>query len=90
MNQKSMAIVEEAIADQGQQSALDPSALLDPKQAGEYLGGEGAPFSYAGLARWRSEGRGPRYVKVGPFVRYRVSDLDAWLKAQTVTPGSAA
>ena len=34
------------------------------------------------LANWRAEGRGPRYIKSGKQILYRVSDLEAWLDAQ--------
>ena len=35
------------------------------------------------LANWRWSGSGPRHVKVGGRVRYRLSDLADWLDAQT-------
>jgi excisionase family DNA binding protein len=35
--------------------------------------------SLASLRRWRLEGRGPRFIKVGSLVRYRPEDLDEWL-----------
>lgn len=35
----------------------------------------------ATLAQWRYLGRGPRYLKLGGHVRYRRSDVDAWLAA---------
>jgi predicted DNA-binding transcriptional regulator AlpA len=38
------------------------------------------------LAHWRSEGRGPAYLKLGSRVAYRGSDLNAWLAARTVRP----
>lgn len=38
------------------------------------------------LAHWRSEGRGPAYIKMGRRVAYRGSDLNEWLAAQTVRP----
>lgn len=31
------------------------------------------------LAQWRYLGRGPRYLKLGAHVRYRRSDIDAWV-----------
>jgi len=31
------------------------------------------------LATWRSEGRGPKYAKLGRSVFYRVSDLHEWI-----------
>lgn len=35
------------------------------------------------LANWRWKGQGPRFVKVGGRVRYRLSDLAEWLDLQT-------
>lgn len=37
---------------------------------------------------WRSNGKGPRYYKVGKAVRYRPEDLDAWLEICAVAPES--
>jgi excisionase family DNA binding protein len=28
---------------------------------------------------WRSEGKGPKGIKVGKYVRFRRSDVEAWL-----------
>lgn len=33
------------------------------------------------LEVWRVQGRGPRFLKLGRAVRYRQSDLDAYLSA---------
>jgi excisionase family DNA binding protein len=38
------------------------------------------------LAQWRWQGVGPAFVKVGRLVRYRRSDVDAWLAANEVQP----
>lgn len=38
------------------------------------------------LAHWRSEGRGPAFIKLGARVAYRGSDLNQWLAARTVRP----
>jgi len=38
--------------------------------------------SVAALRRWRLEGRGPQYLKIGSLVRYKWSDVDAWLAAR--------
>jgi excisionase family DNA binding protein len=36
------------------------------------------------LERWRVEGRGPKFVAIGPRRRlYRVDDVDAWTQSQT-------
>lgn len=40
----------------------------------------------ATLKAWRRKGIGPSYVRFGNRVRYRVSDIEAWLAAHTVTP----
>jgi predicted DNA-binding transcriptional regulator AlpA len=32
------------------------------------------------LARWRVEGRGPRYVKCGRAVRYRDADIEQFIE----------
>lgn len=34
------------------------------------------------LARWRHEGKGPAFVKIGRMVTYRVSDVRQWLISQ--------
>ena len=39
------------------------------------------------LSQWRYLNRGPRYVRVGKYVRYDRRDVAAWLTAQTVEPG---
>ncbi|MCD2263266.1 hypothetical protein K3888_11210 [Dietzia aurantiaca] len=31
------------------------------------------------LAQWRYRGQGPRFIKEGRWVRYRRSDVDAWI-----------
>ena len=36
------------------------------------------------LEQWRSQGKGPTYVKVGRHVRYRMADVEKWLNEQTV------
>ncbi len=44
---------------------------------------------YSTLAHWRSEGRGPAFIKVGAKVAYRGSALNRWLEARTVQPATA-
>ncbi|HVS15502.1 MAG TPA: helix-turn-helix domain-containing protein [Thermoanaerobaculia bacterium] len=58
----------------------DTSQLLDPRATAGLLG-----VRYATLATWRWRGEGPPYVKVGATVRYRLTDLEAWLAARTRT-----
>ena len=40
-------------------------------------------FSRTTLNVWRSEGRGPTYVKIGRSVRYRGADLERWAIADS-------
>jgi len=56
----------------------DDLTLVDTKQAADILG-----VHYLTLQNWRSTGKSPKFVKCGRSVRYRVSDLKAWLEAQT-------
>lgn len=39
------------------------------------------------LRKWRSQKRGPQYVKIGALVRYRPDDVDSWIFAQK-SPGA--
>jgi excisionase family DNA binding protein len=47
------------------------------KDAASQLG-----LSASTLNKWRTQGRGPRFVKLGRTVCYRLSDLEAWLQDQ--------
>jgi hypothetical protein len=61
------------------------SPLLDTQKAASYLN-----TTVATLANWRCKGIGPRYLKVGAKVLYRLSDIDRWLDANAVEPLGAA
>lgn len=53
----------------------------DPLIAPPSLAAElGVPEST--LAQWRYLGRGPRYLKIGRHVRYRRSDITAWIETK--------
>lgn len=55
--------------------------LLTTAQAAEVL-----DVHPATLATWRTEGRGPRFIKIGERnVRYARSELEAWLDSQVRT-----
>ena len=62
-----------------------PSTNIDPLYAEEgaatYLGGEDRPIARRTLQRWRHEGVGPAWIRVGRLIRYRKSALDAFLLA---------
>lgn len=62
--------------------------LVSTEQAAEYLGGL-KPNTIEG---WRVRGEGPRYLKIGRLVRYRIEDLDAYLesRARNTTSQAAA
>ena len=60
--------------------------LLDEKQAASFLNVKPGTLSV-----WRSTGRySIPFVKVGRSVRYRLSDLNAWLESRTQTNGATA
>ncbi|SFV76938.1 hypothetical protein MNB_SUP05-4-581 [hydrothermal vent metagenome] len=56
------------------------SSLLDTKEAGDYLG-----VNDKSLANSRYTGTGMQipYIKMGKIVRYRQSDLDAYIENNT-------
>lgn len=54
--------------------------LLTPEEAAEFLG---KPVGT--IRNWRSRGCGPRFVKIGAAVRYRVDALEKFLKDNTRT-----
>jgi predicted DNA-binding transcriptional regulator AlpA len=60
---------------------LDQDRLVDTKEAAAMLSKHPAV-----LADWRHQGRGPKYVKFGRSVRYRVGDLRTWITDHTVEP----
>lgn len=61
------------------------SEVLTPPQAAEYL-----QVPLRTLDAWRYRNTGPAYLRVGRHVRYRRSDLDAYLAACRVPGGDAA
>lgn len=63
--------------------ALPKSALVGSRQAASYLG-----CSAQWLAVLRMRHAGPAYIKHGAWIRYRVSDLDAWTEQHRVASGT--
>lgn len=59
------------------------SKLLTTSEMTRYISGEEDPIKENTAEGWRVQGTGPRYIKIGRLVRYRIEDLDAWLEAQT-------
>lgn len=66
----------------------DFNTLYAEDGAASYIGGENSPISTRTLQRWRLEGVGPVFVKLGRLVRYRKSDLDRFLDEHTCTSTS--
>ncbi|PEQ12690.1 hypothetical protein B2G71_10310 [Novosphingobium sp. PC22D] len=66
--------------------ALLGSDLLDERQTAEFLN-----VSPGTLSVWRSTGRYHLpFVKVGRKVRYRRTDLEAWLESRARISGATA
>lgn len=59
--------------------------LLSPSELADRLS---VPVST--IYDWHLRGRGPARIKVGRHVRYRSSDIEAWLDANRSTAGTAA
>ncbi len=57
------------------QEACEMDHLLNTKQLADYLG-----VAESTILQYRVDGNGPVYIKLGHLVRYRVSDVDEWLK----------
>lgn len=55
--------------------------LMTRKQAAEYLG-----FAPQTLARYAWLRKGPRTTKLGKSVRYKLEDLEAWIKQEGRMP----
>jgi predicted DNA-binding transcriptional regulator AlpA len=40
--------------------------------------------SLAAVRRWRTKGKGPRYLKLGSLVRYSQKDVSEWIQSRPV------
>jgi excisionase family DNA binding protein len=58
--------------------------LLDQREAARLLN-----LSIRTMERMRLQGGGPLYVKCGRSVRYRTSDIEAWIAERIVSSTSA-
>lgn len=65
-------------------AAAKPLPLGSPAQVAEVLG-----IPEKTLAEWRSQGIGPEYLKIGRYVRYQWSDVNAWLDTRVAGKGAA-
>ncbi|HEJ5823212.1 helix-turn-helix domain-containing protein [Pseudomonas aeruginosa] len=67
-------------------ASLTPETLLTPEQAAQMLG-----LSVKTLATWRSTGRHALpFIRCGARIRYRRSDLAAWLQERQSSGASGA
>ena len=57
--------------------ALVTDGLMDPRTTAALL-----VVSVPTLSDWRCKGTGPSYIKLGAAVRYRCSDVEAWLNSR--------
>jgi excisionase family DNA binding protein len=53
--------------------------FFDEKRLCSLLG-----ISSVTATKWRAKAKGPPFIKVGRLVRYRRSDVDAWLRSCTI------
>lgn len=53
------------------------SSLLSPRELSRYLG-----IPEGTLSQWRAKGTGPKRIRLGRHVRYRMSDVEAFLDQQ--------
>lgn len=63
---------------------MNAHAYLTEVETSEYLTELGVPYAVRTLSNHRSSGGGIPYRKLGRRVRYRKSDIDAWLNAAPV------
>ncbi|OGR01454.1 MAG: hypothetical protein A2511_00855 [Deltaproteobacteria bacterium RIFOXYD12_FULL_50_9] len=66
-------------------STATPSPNLTTEDAATYLN-----IKTATLEQWRWQGRGPRFIKLNRAVRYRLSDLEAFLEDRVFTSTTEA
>ncbi|MBK0399014.1 helix-turn-helix domain-containing protein [Limibaculum sp. M0105] len=64
-------------------SSTDERQLVARKDVARIYG---IPPRFLEVAAMR--GDGPRFIKIGRLCYYRVSEIEHWLDAQTVTPGA--
>lgn len=55
------------------------AAMMNAEDAAQYIG-----KSKSWMDQKRSQGRGPRFVRIGSSIRYRRADLDAFLEGSVV------
>ena len=64
---------------------MEKEKLLTTKEVAEYL-----DIALSTVKQYRVNRTGPVYIKVGPLVRYRKSDVDAWLKDKEIQANNSS
>jgi hypothetical protein len=59
--------------------------LMDSVQLADFLTNK--PNTVEG---WRIKGIGPKYIKIGRLVRYRLADVEEWIESQARTSTTQA
>ena len=59
--------------------------IITEREAAKFAG-----WSCDALIKWRREGRGPQYIRVGRSIRYRLSHLLDWIEEHTVKQASSS
>lgn len=56
---------------------MSEQLLVSPRDAAGLL-----DLSPRTLERWRQTGRGPKFLRFGTRVRYRIQDIEDWISSQ--------
>ncbi len=56
----------------------------NPREAARFLAQIGTPFTYKTLAVWRSQNRGPAYIKLKGRIFYSEQALEKFAEGQVV------
>lgn len=51
--------------------------MMSEKEVSEWLG-----VTKGAVAKWRTDGTGPAYSRMGKLIRYAPADVDAWITAR--------
>ena len=62
---------------EAENGTITASELLSPTEVAAKI-----KMSPRTLQKWRCNGRGPQYVRLGHAVRYREQDVDAWVESK--------
>jgi excisionase family DNA binding protein len=63
------------------QHQLSITDVMTEPETAEHIG-----ISLSGLRKWRSDGRGPPYVRLGRLIRYRRTVVEEWLEKRMISP----